>query len=180
MCGETHFAKPSEISRGGGVYCSKKCGNTSRSRPVEERFWEKVNKTDTCWLWTGGHNGQNAKRKWPYGMLSKGGSTNEHHRAHVFSYELHVGPVPEGVCVLHKCDNTLCVNPDHLFLGTNEDNTADMMEKGRCTTRKLTQDIVDNIRKDHDDGVRYRALAQKYKTSLANISLIINHITWKH
>lgn len=180
MCQQEYFTIQAELDRGGGLFCSTKCYHASRVRPVEERFWEKVRKTDTCWLWIGGHNGKNAKRKWPYGMLSKGGSTNEHYRAHEFSWELHNGPVPEGSWVLHKCDNTLCVNPDHLFLGTPADNTADMMKKDRCTTRKLTQAQVDVIRKDYTHGSTIASLAKRFGVSGGAVWNIVHNKSWKH
>ncbi len=132
VCKQDYLTIPAELARGGGLFCSMKCRGIAQRKPVEERFWKKVNKTDTCWLWTGAHNGKSEKRKWPYGLLSKDRSRNTHYRAHELSWELHNGPVPEGMWVLHKCDVTLCVNPDHLFLGTAADNTADMLQKGRA------------------------------------------------
>lgn len=97
-------------------------------RPLADRFWEKVQKTKTCWLWTGANLGG----KWPYGMLGKPGDPTVLYKAHRLSWELHVGPIPDGLFVLHKCDVPLCVNPDHLFLGTAADNMADMVQKGRA------------------------------------------------
>ncbi len=86
-----------------------------------ERFWHRVQKTEHCWLWTG------TKLSLGYGILSVAGKSV---RAHRFSYEMHRGSTT-GKMVCHKCDTPLCVNPDHLFLGTAKDNTADMHAKGR-------------------------------------------------
>jgi hypothetical protein len=92
--------------------------------PAEERFWKKVNKTEDCWLWLG-----HLQR---YGRFKPQGIRNSPQvLAHRYSYELHFGPIPIGMNVLHKCDNPACVNPDHLFLGTQKDNVIDMMNKGR-------------------------------------------------
>lgn len=87
-----------------------------------DRFWNKVNKTDTCWLWTGCTNGIG------YGLIRIDTKLYSTHR---FSYELHFGKIPVGIHVLHSCDNPLCVNPEHLFLGNQKDNMRDMMNKGR-------------------------------------------------
>jgi len=91
-----------------------------------KRFWDKVNKTDNCWEWTG------AIRQ-GYGCLKIDGKTIDAHR---YSYVIHFGPIPDGMCILHKCDNRKCVKPDHLFLGTYADNHKDMCNKKRDAYRQ--------------------------------------------
>tara|TARA_Y100000310_G_scaffold14352_1_gene14541 strand:- start:175 stop:714 length:540 start_codon:yes stop_codon:yes gene_type:complete len=96
---------------------------------LEERFWAKVKKGPGCWLWTG------ATRPGGYGNLftfRDKGRRNHFTSAHRASWEIHYGPIPDGLLVCHRCDNPPCVKPEHLFLGTNKDNQRDRRQKGRA------------------------------------------------
>ncbi|KKN16791.1 hypothetical protein LCGC14_0972530, partial [marine sediment metagenome] len=87
------------------------------------RFWGKVKKTNSCWMWVATlHAG--------YGYV---GLNGKDYSAHRISWEIHFGKIPEGMLVLHKCDNPPCVNPKHLWIGTRKQNTQDMIKKGRAT-----------------------------------------------
>ena len=86
-----------------------------------QKFFDKVNKTEDCWLWK-------AATRNGYGTMKFEGRTVDAHR---ISYILHFGLIPEGMLVCHKCDVPLCVNPKHLFLGTYKDNMQDCIAKGR-------------------------------------------------
>lgn len=99
---------------------------------LAERFWPKVRKTDTCWEWI------RCKSPKGYGWFrfnlkrrSVGKKTKTTIRAHRLSWLLNCGDIPEGLFVLHRCDNPACVRPDHLFLGTIKDNYDDAVSKGR-------------------------------------------------
>lgn len=93
-------------------------------QPVADRFWGKVAKGEGCWLWTGATDGHG------YGVLHLG-TRNGVQKASRISWDLHYGPVPDGLHVCHHCDNPPCVRPDHLFLGAPYDNMHDAMNKGR-------------------------------------------------
>lgn len=94
-----------------------------------QNFWSKVSKTDDCWNWTGATNGRGV-RGVAYGLM-KIPKTRKNITTHRMSYIIHNGPIASSQWVLHKCDNPLCVNPEHLFLGDAATNVADMDAKGR-------------------------------------------------
>lgn len=93
---------------------------------LRQRFNCKVARTPTCWWWHGAKNSQG------YGKLRAG---NKWWTAHRISYLLHKGKIPPDLWVLHRCDNPSCVNPDHLFLGTRQDNIEDARQKGRLANK---------------------------------------------
>jgi hypothetical protein len=100
-----------------------------RHEDITIRFWRHVDRSGDCWLWTGTVAG------FGHGWVRVGGkATGDRRRsiaAHRLSWELAYGPIPAGMCVLHRCDVPRCVRPAHLFLGTKRDNTQDMIAKGR-------------------------------------------------
>ena len=144
----------------------------------EERFWFYVIKGPGCWGWSG-HTSHG------YGKLTVGYSRQD--KAHRFSYELHNGPIPEGLFVLHHCDNRACTRPDHLFLGTAADNTADMVTKGRGKSvahlgeahgmAKLTEAAARAILKSTGPA---RMVAAKFNVSESTIYMIRGRHIWKH
>lgn len=178
-CASTFFP----ANHSAGLYCSHRCyvDHTSGTRrtPPEQRFWPKVQKTDGCWLWTAGQAGDG------YGAF---GLNRRAIRAHRYSWELFYGPVPNGMNVLHKCDTPSCVRPEHLFLGTQTDNIADMVAKGRQraprgTQRpnaKLTADDVQQIRHRIVLGEKDRAIADTYGVRPGLIWLIRHGHAWAH
>jgi hypothetical protein len=97
-------------------------GRWPKKKTVAERFWELVQKSEGCWVWQGNIDDDG------YGRFGSKGTVKQAHRV---SWEIINGPIPEDVCVLHKCDNPPCVRPDHLFLGDRGDNAKDMASKGR-------------------------------------------------
>jgi hypothetical protein len=142
----------------------------------EKRFWNKIVKTKTCWIWI-------ASKRNGYGVTFKNKKITSSYRA---SYELHYGPIPKGMCVCHKCDVRLCVRPDHLFLGTVAENNRDKARKNRAARQpgelhgrhKLTQQQINEIRKTYKPGMIQRRMAEKYKVSYAQICRILNHTRW--
>src|SRR4030095_15726266 len=104
-------------------YRHSKTDPMRKTRKNHSNFWANVQKTETCWTWIGSLHSAG------YGIINRRRDTAI--RAHRVSYEMAFGPIPEGLHVLHHCDNPPCVRPDHLFLGTAVDNVNDMMAKGR-------------------------------------------------
>ena len=164
------------------------------SRPIEdstERFWNKVKVTDPegCWIWKAG--------RYPagYGEFWLG---DRNIGAHVYSYILHFGEVPDGMFVCHSCDHPWCVNPNHLFLGTPKDNTQDMIAKGRQIKIRIlgnyksgekhhesrfTNEQVQEIRDFYVRGKRghgLRLLAKRYSVHPNTIYSIVNNLSRRH
>lgn len=161
-----------------------------------ERFWAKVNKTEHCWLWTA-----STDRK-GYGQFSCGskygpaGRRNTMRAAHRFSFFLANGYLPGpdspgGGFVLHRCDTPACVNPEHLFIGTNLDNVRDMDGKGRRSVSvKLGSDHPNSVlteadvreiaRRHYDDGVSQAQLSREYRVSTSTVNHIFTGRLWGH
>jgi hypothetical protein len=89
----------------------------------DERFWKYVEKGDGCWTWNGSIGSAG------YGQIYYNGKVSKAHRV---SYEINKGPIPDGLWVLHECDNPACVNPDHLHVGTAQDNSDEKIKRGRA------------------------------------------------
>lgn len=177
-------------------YCSVPCSRSILRRPPEQRFWEKVSKTDTCWLWQAAINVETG-----YGAFWDGFQLIG---AHVYAYILTFGPVPEGFQVLHHCDVRACVRNDetdsHLFSGTQADNIADAWLKGRLAIgdrnsslirpwrlprgemhymSKLTENHVREIRSLQ--GIQSSTTVGKsFGVDRTTICSIWNYDNWKH
>lgn len=142
------------------------------------RFWAKVVKSEWCWTFPTPHPDG-------YARLYANGKAM---LAHGFSWLIHFGEIPEGMCVCHRCDNTMCVRPDHLFLGTHQENILDASKKGRLASQigeksslaKLTNEQVVKIRERRSAGLTYEAIAKEFNVSKATVWLIITGRRWSH
>jgi len=148
-------------------------------------FWRKVSKSDGCWIWTGATNNKG------YGVIRDSGKTCLAHR---ISYRINIGPIHDGLCVLHRCDVRLCVNPEHFFLGTKFDNNVDMRLKGRdsrgekhsliCrgenhSRLKLNNQKVMEIRwLYHNTSTTHLAIAIVYGVSGGTVASILSGKSW--
>lgn len=145
---------------------------------IELLFWPRVDMGGDCWLWTGGKQNQG------YGIFWLDG--NRPVRAHRVSYEFTKGPIPEGMCVLHSCDNPPCVNPDHLFLGTYQDNAVDAVRKlrlarGRTNALiKLSDDQVLEIRRLCGEGCSRSEVGRMFGVARTTVNDIVWRRNWKH
>lgn len=168
-----------------------------RQKPLIDRLLAKVVKLSSgCWFFCGTKNGAG------YGTIGLGSREEGKGFAHRVSYELHNGPIPEGMVVCHSCDVKLCVNPEHLFLGTQYDNIKDMKSKGRgCSGErwhasrppetilrgdkhgrsKLTeQDAIEIIRLFREECLNKTQIAKRFGITREMARNIINRRNWKH
>jgi hypothetical protein len=160
----------------------KSCGCVAQKRFGKDRFTkefikERITTTDAgCWEWKG------AKHRQGYGSIRAKGKTVLAHR---LAWEIWNGEIQEDMCVCHRCDNTSCVNPEHLFLGTQKDNMKDCKFKDRmhrnvAKTRrcKLSYEQVIEIKKLFEDGVSRKDLMVKYTVSQTCIAKIVTGQSW--
>ena len=184
-CGGEFYRVPSVIAKGHGRFCSVSCAGTVFRLPRKdptERFWSKVDKSGDCWEWTACRDTRG------YGAMS---AMNGERCAPRVSWTIHYGPIPDGLGVLHKCDNPGCVNPDHLFLGTHLDNMNDRSAKGRVShspdqygeghPRAILNNVkVIQIRRSAELGIAVSELSKEYGVRPRTIRAIVNGTTWKH
>lgn len=142
----------------------------------DERFESKIDKTGSCWMWTGWVGGPAGKQ---YGYIRINGKRL---RAHKYAYMKAYATDPGGLLVCHICDVKTCVNPEHLFLGTHQDNVDDMIKKGRKRIfSKLSSVDVLKIREMFSTGKFFhKDLAKLFKVSQSNITAIINNKRWQN
>lgn len=154
---------------------------------ISLRLFARAEKFGDCWLWRG------AQKRNGYGRISWGG---KHWHVHRVSWIVHNGPIPRGLCVLHKCDVRHCINPDHLFLGTYRDNALDMYAKGRGGIRNLPRGSANHAAKLTEEDAReilamkplcrqygqgqHLKLAKQYGVSFKHIYRIWKGQVWAH
>lgn len=123
FCGAPFMALVDQIKRGRGKFCSTSCGRRARPPIDHFQYIDRGGGLFACWPWQGNRNEDG------YGRLSPRRGVII--MAHRYAYERYIGPIPENLKLLHSCDNPPCCNPAHLFIGTQADNVADMIKKGR-------------------------------------------------
>lgn len=160
--------------------------------PLRDRFEAKVipEPMSGCHLWEGAVDGRG------YGRVGSGGDRGRTLIASRVAWTLYRGEIPEGLCVLHRCDNPACVNPDHLFLGTQQDNMRDMARKGRARSvpnaphrrargeshgaATLTEADVREIRRLRATGVNCVEIARRIGTTAVTARHVSNRYSWRH
>lgn len=160
------------------------------------RFWKFVDRTGTCWIWTGPKTGNG------YGAIREDYPSRKQVAAHRASWVVHFGMIEPGFLICHHCDTPLCVRPDHLFIGTTQDNSDDKIAKGRdarggqhgrrlhperyprgsaVTGARLTDDAVRTMRHRYaDGGMTLGGLGREYGISKQTVWKIVRGLAWAH
>lgn len=133
-----------------------------------------VDEVTGCWVWVG------AVASSGYGKIGAGGKWGKTISAHRVAWEKVHGEVPGKLQVLHRCDNKLCVNPQHLWVGTQVDNIQDCISKGRIKTTKLTKDQVVMIRSNYQKGVGTTEISRALNVHQTTIQRVVSRKTWGH
>lgn len=153
---------------------------------AEARFWSRVDKGTDCWTWTGTTTPQG------YGMLRLGGGRGRPIGVHRVSFIIANGSIPEGLDILHRCDNPPCVRPDHLYAGTHSRNMQDTYDRGRHRSMadtirgernvnaRLTDSDVIAIRAARSTGAKLAELGRVYGVDQSTIWKVVNHKAWTH
>lgn len=174
---------PFQEYRGGIAMCMCRCGEPATGKRKQfahgHSFKQPKNTLensvdrrgpDECWEWSKARTSEGYGKVGPYGL------------AHRTAYEQAYGPIPDGMCVMHVCDNPPCVNPAHLRLGTHQENMADRDAKGRCKNvggRKLTLELAREIRARYAaGGVTHPQLAAEYGLHRAHVIRVVGHKVW--
>ena len=150
---------------------------------MHEFFNDKYEVVGECFLWTKALHGKTRLHSYGYTWY-----INRRWKTHRLSYELNLGPIPEGMSVLHSCDNPRCINPEHLVLGTHDDNMRHLKERGRANRKpvnvgdknasaKLSEKQIVDIRASVESR---KVLADLYGVSYSNICLIKSGRSWRH
>lgn len=180
-CNIDFNARWHDVKKGYGRFCSQSCKQKSRKRNIFDRLWEKVDikSENECWEY------KEYRNECGYGVMSYIGKSKI--LAHRVAYMSKKGEIPEGLRILHSCDNPPCCNPHHLSAGTQSDNVKDMHSKGRAVFNngekhhksKLKEQDVINIRNEY--GVKDRhQLSLEYGVHHNTIMWIVDRKTWKH
>lgn len=173
-----HCHRPFKTRNKNQRYCSKRCYGLANTLTVEARLLSRIAVTDNeddCWLWTGAQDGRG------YGKLTDVGGVD--YKATRLLWTLLHGPIPHGLVVCHACDTPACVNPKHLFLGTQADNMRDAAKKRRLQhgerrwNAKLTADDVRYIRGSTEP---LKVLSARFGVTEGTISWIRHGHTWQH
>lgn len=178
-CRTPFLAYRTFVNKGRARFCTIQCVGKAEASKRRERLFEKIEKTDGCWFWTGRLDEHG------YGVVTLS-SPKRTGRVHRMIWEMERGPIPEGLSLLHACDTPRCVNPGHLSIGTQRDNMADAKRKGRMAVgaqhggARLSDADVLQIRALGSSGRYHYDIAKDFGVSKGQISHIIAGKGWRH